>query len=149
MHPRSHGRELALQYLYMHDSLRGKDVPTLDEHLAHCAPAPAPQAAKWAGRLVEIVLASREQLDAEIARVSHNWRIARMALVDRNILRLGLAELRDCPETPYKVVIDEAVQLARVYSSEEACAFVNGILDRLGQDLKAEPPPPPAAAEQA
>jgi N utilization substance protein B len=130
-HPRTRARELALQYLYMDDMLHGKDVGSFDGYLAGQTPPLDAPVADYARRLVESVLARRDELDGQIAAVALNWKVTRMAAVDRNILRLGLAELTAWPETPYKVVINEAVELARRYSSEEACAFVNGVLDRL------------------
>ncbi len=130
-HPNTKGRELALQYLYMHDFLKGKDVESLSDFLGSCAPKPDHEAAAFATTLVETVLQHRQELDAEIAATATNWRLDRMAIVDRNILRMGLAELVSFPETPYKVCLNEAIELARLFSSEASCAFVNGLLDKL------------------
>jgi len=139
-HQRTVSRELALQYLYMHDAMQGKDVQLLSDYLGACENKPDVRTAAYTRKLVETVLEHKDELDCEIAGVATNWKIARMAIVDRNILRLGLAELRCCPETPYRVVLDEAIELARRYSDEAACAFVNGILDKLC-DQPAEPIP--------
>ncbi|MCZ7648105.1 MAG: transcription antitermination factor NusB [Planctomycetota bacterium] len=144
-HPRTLGRELALQYLYMHDVLEGKDVQLLSDFLGVQEPRPDAESADFARALVDAVVAHREELDAEIAAAATNWKLSRMAIVDRNILRLGLAELISQRETPYKVVINEAVELARLFSSEAACGFVNGLLDRLRAKLRpGEKPSDPA-----
>lgn len=130
-HPKTRARELALQYLYMHDSLRGREVQAFGEYLAAQTPVPDSETAEFATLLVKSVLEHRDELDAEIAQVALNWKISRMAMVDRNILRVGLAELMACADTPYRVVLNEAVELARRFSSEASCAFVNGLLDKL------------------
>jgi N utilization substance protein B len=137
-HPRTLGRELALQYLYMHDSLAGKEVPPLAEYFARTPQPPPPESSEFARKLIALVLDHRGELDQELAVAATNWRLSRMPLVDRNVLRLGLAELMGCPESPVKVVINEAVELARRYSSESACAFVNGILDHLRKKHRPE-----------
>jgi len=137
-HPKTYGRELALQYLYMHDLLNGADVQPLSDYLGTQDPAPETEAAGMARTLVDAVLKHRDELDQEIAAAARNWTLQRMAIVDRNILRLGLAELIACPESPFKVVINEAVELARRYSSEAACGFVNGLLDKMRPKYRAE-----------
>lgn len=130
-HPRTVGREIALQYLYMHDVLTGKDVQSLDAFINAQSPVPAPESIVFARQLVDNVLQHRDELDTQISEVATNWNITRMAAVDRNILRVGLAELIACPETSHKIILNEAVELAKRYSSEDAGAFVNGLLDRL------------------
>ena len=77
------------------------------------------------------VAAHQEELDALIARYSEHWRLERMALVDRNLLRLATFELLYRDDIPAKVVINEAVELAKRYGTEESGAFVNGLLDRI------------------
>ncbi|HEY3324724.1 MAG TPA: transcription antitermination factor NusB [Planctomycetota bacterium] len=135
-HPRSIGRELALQYLYMFDVLEGKDVPGFDVYLSHQQPVPDNESVMFARKMVESVLGHREELDKDIADVATNWNIARMAAVDRNILRLGLAEMTVHPDTSHKIILNEAVELAKCYSSDEAGAFVNGLLDKLRTKLR-------------
>jgi N utilization substance protein B len=72
-------------------------------------------------------------LDDMIANVAENWRLDRMAAIDRNILRLGAYEMLHCPEVPAKVAINEALELAKRYSTAQSSRFVNGILDRVLQ----------------
>ncbi|MEI6233335.1 MAG: transcription antitermination factor NusB [Planctomycetota bacterium] len=138
-HPKTAGRELALQYLYMHDVLEGKDVQPFDMYIKAQDIPPERQSVVFAESLVESVLKHSAELDAEIAEIATNWNIKRMAAVDRNVLRLGLAELTICPETPNKVILNEAVELAKQFSSDEAGAFVNGLLDKLCSKRRPEP----------
>jgi len=137
-HPNTAGREAALQYLYMHDVLTAQDVQALDDWLEHQAPKPDAESTAFAHKLVACVVEHKAELDAEIAPVADNWDISRMAVVDRNILRLGVAEMMSCPETTHNVIIDEAVELAKRFSSDEAGAFVNGVLDKLRLKLRPE-----------
>ncbi|MGY8737116.1 MAG: transcription antitermination factor NusB, partial [bacterium] len=74
-------------------------------------------------------------LDELVGQHSRNWRVSRMAAVDRNVLRLGAFELRDT-ETPVAIVIDEAVDLARRFGSDTSPAFVNGILDAVAKEVR-------------
>ena len=135
-HPHTSGREIALQYLYMHDILAGRDVMPFDSFIKAQLQAHPPESAAFARELVESVLQRKAELDAGITEVAANWDISRMAAVDRNILRLGITELAICPDTSHKVIINEAVELAKRYSSDEAGAFVNGLLDRLRLKLR-------------
>lgn len=92
---------------------------------------PSDDARRYAEALVRGVHEHREALDAAIQEVSRNWRVHRMALVDRNILRLGAFELLHRQDVPRRVAINEAIELAKRYGAAEARAFVNGVLDRL------------------
>ncbi len=84
--------------------------------------------------LVEGVERHKTELDAEIQKISKHWRISRMARIDRNILRLGTYELMYLGEdVPRRVAINEALELAKTYSTGEARSFINGILDRAGR----------------
>src|SRR5437016_5697051 len=96
-HPKTAGRELALQYLYMHDVLEGKDVQAFDAYVASRDAPPEKSSVEFAQTLVDGVLKHRDELDAEIADVATNWNIKRMAAVDRNVLRMSLAELTIFP----------------------------------------------------
>ena len=82
------------------------------------------------------VVATRDEADRRIAAASLSWPLERMAVVDRLVLRLGAAELLDPSGPPVAVVIDEAVELAKVYSTEESGGFVNGILSTIAADVR-------------
>jgi N utilization substance protein B len=86
-------------------------------------------------------------LDARITRASKNWRLERMTRVDRNVLRLGAWELVKHTDVPRAVAIDEAVELAKRFGTEESGSFVNGVLDRIADDC-GRLDEPPAAARQ-
>jgi N utilization substance protein B len=88
--------------------------------------------------LVDGVSAHQEELDSLIARYSEHWRLERMVAVDRSLLRLSTYELLYQPEIPPKVVLNEAVELAKRYGTEESGAFVNAILDRIRQAMGRE-----------
>jgi len=92
----------------------------------------------FAEELVAGVIGERERLDAIIASTSDNWRIERMAVVDRNILRMAVFEMGRYPATPPVVVLDEAIEVGKKYGSEQSGAFVNGILDAIRKRFERE-----------
>lgn len=112
-------RDLALQALYQTD--RTGDPGSLDDLPAR------------ARRLIEGVLAESAELDATIAGVSDHWSIERMPVIDRAVLRLGLYELRHHRSTPAAVIVNEAVRLAKTYSTQRSGSFVNGVLAALAE----------------
>jgi len=89
----------------------------------------------YANVLVRGVAADVDSLDQIITKASTNWRLERMARVDRNLLRMGTWELRDQREIPRAVILDEAVELAKAYGTEESSSFVNGVLDKVADNL--------------
>ena len=126
---RSHCRELALQFLYQAEFAGQRRAPEVALFWRHFR-----QGEKTPTYLLQLVLGvdtHLEELDALIARYSEHWRLERMAAVDRNLLRLAAYELLYEPKIPPKVVINEAVELAKLYGTEDSGAFVNGILDRI------------------
>ncbi|MCL6622573.1 MAG: transcription antitermination factor NusB [Syntrophobacterales bacterium] len=133
---RSRCRELALQLLYQADCVghREGEAVRFWRHFQETG-SPAPP---YLEDLVGGVAAHQEELDALIRQVSQHWRLERMSLVDRNLLRLAIYEMKYHPEVPVKVVINEAVELAKRYGSEDSFAFINGILDRVRQELGRE-----------
>ena len=92
----------------------------------------------FANTLVRETLARVTELDRLLAEHAHNWRVERMAVIDRLVLRLATAEMLTQPETPPKVVINEAIELARTFSGEESVPFVNGVLDALRKMMERE-----------
>lgn len=127
MGARRKARELALQMLYEND-VAGTDPKEMFTRAGSLEGAPQPIRA-FAERLVAGTLAHREDLDALIAKQADHWRLSRMPVVDRNILRLALFELLHEPETPRPVVIDEALEIAKRFSTPRSPQFINGILD--------------------
>ncbi len=93
---------------------------------------------KFAAALVRGVAGSVERLDPLIASAADHWRLERMAIVDRLILRLAVWEFLDQPETPGRVIINEALELARTFSTDESIGFINGILDEIRRSSERE-----------
>lgn len=138
---RHRAREAALRMLYQtevgqssmldvarhHAAIGGADAIALDE-----------DARAFAVSLADGVWRDRPTLDAYIADAARNWRLERLAIVDRLLLRLAVHEWLAHPHTPPRVVLDEAIELARVYSGEDAAKFVNGVLDGIFKRLQEE-----------
>jgi transcription antitermination factor NusB len=89
----------------------------------------------FAARLVKGVLEQRETIDKQLQSVTRNWDLRRMAIVDRNILRMAVFELTLCADVPPKVAINEAIEIGKKFSTANSGGFVNGILDRIRIDL--------------
>jgi len=128
MGARHQSRERALQILFQHD-IHGKPGLWSDEfwNQFHASE----DVKVFAEQLVQGVLAHRKDLDAVISRYATNWKISRMQVVDRNILRLGAYELFWLDDVPARVTVNEAIELAKDFGDEEAAKFVNGILDKV------------------
>jgi N utilization substance protein B len=93
------------------------------------------EASDFAKNLLIKTTENISELDKLIAKHIDNWDLGRLATIDKNILRLGLAELHYFPEIPKKVTIDEAIELAKIYGSADSGRFVNGVLDSLSKDV--------------
>lgn len=121
--------------------------------------APRPDVVSFARRLVEGVRQNRERCDELLSQTATGWSLARMPPIDRNVLRLGIYELLEEPETPPEVLINEAVELARLFADHDSPAFVNGVLDAVRRRLavpsegtipdSAAPEQPPTESEPA
>lgn len=136
MRVRTRARELALQFLYQLDVQGDASRADLDGFL-HDALAGKPgaeEAILYARRLVDGVREHREEIDRLLSEAARNWDLGRMAVVDRNALRIGCFELLWEDEVPMKVAINEAIELGKRYSTEASGAFINGILDRIRRD---------------
>ena len=121
------GRSRALQALYAWDVRHGEDLVRVAE-TAWDDLAIRPDERAFARALIDWIAASREQLDAELAEVTTNWRLDRLGAIERSVLRLGVAEFAQ-GRTPAKVIIQECVRLAERYGTARAAGFVNGVLD--------------------
>jgi len=127
MHQRRKAREIALQVLYELDVLN----ITVNEAVRlfwNNFDAPE-ESKKFSTLLIEGTWDKREQIDGLISSCSENWSLARMSRVDRNILRMAVYELLHCPDIPPKVTLNEAIDIAKLYGSENSGSFINGILD--------------------
>lgn len=130
MGKRRRARELALKVLYRID-LTGETWDDVRDRLEEYDRVDGVR--EFGARLVEAVEAHRMELDRILGEAAENWRVDRMALLDRNVLRLALAEYLVLGESPPAVIIDEAVEIAGNFSTEGSGRFVNGILDRVFQ----------------
>ena len=133
MGARTSAREAALQMLFAIDSTGG-DVDQAISDFWRELPGDA-EGRAYADQLVRGVRRDADKLDQRIRAASQNWRIERMARIDRNALRLGTYELLTVTDVPRAVVLDEAVELAKRFGGEESSKFVNGVLDRIADDL--------------
>jgi len=131
--PRHASRQVALQALYALEI--GPATASVEEVFERVSDHfdLREGARAFAKQLVCGVVAEREAIDERIARHARNWRLSRMAAVDRNVLRLGAYEILHT-DTPVAVALDQAVELARRFGAESSPAFVNGILDALARD---------------
>lgn len=132
---RSRAREVALQALFQEDlnprDSRDQVMPLLENRLKEV------ELRDFAVSLVLGVLRNRNELDQLIASKADNWSVSRMAATDRNVLRMGAYEIR-YTDTPPRVAIDEAVELAKRFGSASSSQFVNGILDKLIEKKESE-----------
>ena len=132
MTARRKSREYALQMLFQWEM--GKQEPSRIENGFWKNARAQSSTREFANQLFESAVARADELDPIISTHAKNWRLERIAAIDRAILRLALAEIHTT-STPAKVVINEAVELAKKFSSEEASAFINGILDAAAKSL--------------
>jgi N utilization substance protein B len=147
MGARTTAREAALQMLFAIEATE-TDLEQVMGDFWRELPGDA-EGRPYADEAVRGVRATLAELDARIVRASKNWRLERMTRVDRNLLRLGAWELVQKTDVPRAVVLDEAVELAKRFGTEESGAFVNGVLDRIADDCgrQDEPKAPVAARE--
>ena len=127
MSRRSRAREVALQVLFQDDLNPAASPARADEFLR--ARLKAPELIEFAQSLVAGVRRNRAELDERLARTADHWSLERMAVADRNVLRLGAYEILHA-DTPDRVAINEAVELAKRFGASHSAKFVNGILDR-------------------
>ena len=155
---RTRAREIAMQALFQFD-LRGPEYATeagssvadvcrtelfagqgFNEHgvantMDRALNAIEREVIEFAARLVDGTLQHRDDIDALLQGVTRNWDLRRMAIVDRNVLRMAVFELKFCADVPPKVTINEAIEIGKKFSTANSGGFVNGILDRIRIDL--------------
>jgi len=139
---RRRGRECALQILYQLDMTEPAENGAIDfervdaavrAYWASFEPV-TDEERNFAERIARGVAAEIDTIDGAITAVSHNWKLARMDRVDRNLLRLAAFEILRCPDIPRAASINEAVEIAKRYSGKESAAFINGVLDKLAEE---------------
>jgi N utilization substance protein B len=142
---RRRSREHALQVLY---SLDLNPSASWEQALAtfwaqltgELGESAEPEVVRFTELLVRGTMAELAAIDDRVQKASRNWRLERMARVDRNLLRLGCFELSRGGEVPARVVINEAIELAKRFGTAESAAFVNGVLDRIADEFGGAPP---------
>jgi transcription antitermination protein NusB len=135
---RRRAREAAMTLLYQADI----GVPELPAHMQHHFQSwrLPPKAQAYAKLLVEGVLAEQQKIDEALSEVSAHWRLHRMNIIDRNILRMAIYEILHVPDVPRNVSINEGIELGKAFGTEESGSFINGILDRFHKPDSDEPP---------
>jgi N utilization substance protein B len=138
MGERRKGREVALQILYGIDVAPSHDPKEALNIFWSENPSVSAEAKAFIEQLVTGVCGNKDSIDEMIGQHSSNWKISRMAVVDRNILRLAIYELKWCADIPLRVTLNEAIEIAKQFGTEESGAFVNGILDKVAKSVNKE-----------
>jgi N utilization substance protein B len=134
MGTRRKSRELAMQMLFQGDL--GKQEPEEVERLFWDAREDVDEETKgFADDLHRVATQREDEVDALIQKHAQNWRLERMPVVDRNLLRAAIAEMLGYPKTPAAVIINETLEIARRYAAPESIHFLNGVLDAVGREL--------------
>ena len=145
MGKRRDGREAAVQYLFSRDMHGESDDCQLENFWTiHTAKA---STRAYAESLIQGVLEHQSEIDEHIRGCILNFSFERLASVDRNVLRVAVHELQNCPHVPAPVILNEAIEVAKALSAGESGSFVNGVLDRLSKKIRpaGDPAPVPAA----
>ncbi len=136
MRHRTKAREIALQYLYQVDITSNHTDRSLDDFMTHFVDDT--EIIPYAQELIEGVYTYLPRIDALIETASKNWTVSRMSSTDRNILRIATYELAYKSDIPYKVAINEGIELAKRFGSPRFPAFANGVLDRVRTEVAAD-----------
>ena len=137
MGKRRAARELALKFLYQTEFNSNSPDSELNSFCDRANVSEEVQ--NFTQALIKNILFHKKEVDELLEKISANWAPDRMAVIDKNILRLGICELLFDPTTPPKVVINEAVEIAKKFGTEESPDFINGILDKVFKDSKVAP----------
>lgn len=127
---RREGREAAVQYLYLRDLNGESDLPAYYKFRGL-----SPAARRFCDSLVAGATEHKDAIDETIRKSAQNYELNRISVVDRNVLRVAIYEMLYCPDTPPVVSINEAIEIAKKYSTEESGRFVNGVLDQIRATL--------------
>lgn len=133
--PRHQAREAALRSLYLWEVGKTDPANALETYFDVHQPDASEDVRNFARDLVLGTTANVTGLDALIQQHSEHWRLERLAVIDRLILRLGVWELQHAADTPPAVILNEALELARTFSTDDAVRFVNGVLDNIRKSL--------------
>jgi len=140
MGKRRGARELTLKFLYQIELNSEGFEDQIKDFLQRSSSQP--EVKDYMEGLVATIFRKKESIDGILEKCSDNWSLQRMTVIDRNILRIATCELMDRPDIPPKVAIDEAVEIAKKYGSEDSPDFINGVLDRVNKEVRGEPAKP-------
>jgi len=140
MGTRRKSRELALQMLFQAD-LGQQPIEEVRKTFWQGRGQVASEVKGFAEDIFRVARDRAPEIDKLIENHAENWRMDRMAAVDRNLMRAAVAELLGFPKTPRAVIINEAIEIARKFSSPESVQFINGVLDSIGKEIEAAPKP--------
>jgi N utilization substance protein B len=138
MGSRRKARECVLQMLYQYDLSGGEGIDSLVSNFWVCNDQPE-DVRFFAEKLFSGIIEKLGEIDDRISGNSTNWKISRMAAVDKNILRLAVFELLYREDIPIKVTINEAVEIAKKFGTADSSAFVNGVLDNIAKSVEGKP----------
>jgi len=132
---RREGRQAAIQFLYQNDLNLEAAQSGMEAFWSLCSVPP--NARKFGMELVQGILSHKDAIDQKIQQAAANYDLQRLAVVDRNILRMGVYEMLHGPALPPAIVINEAIEIAKRFGAEDSGRFINGVLDRIRQELPA------------
>jgi N utilization substance protein B len=149
MGQRRKARECALQILFQFEFNAGDPMALVKVYWEH--QKASPEVRNYGTWIVEAIIAHGEDIDRAIQSASKNWRLSRMAVIDRNILRIATCELLYEKTLAPAIIMNEAIEIAKRYSGEESAVFVNGVLDAVRQlvEKKADEPGTAAGPDKA
>jgi N utilization substance protein B len=131
-------RELVIQFLYLSEMNEGEIESQLKSFWENNSCQEDVQS--FTEDILNDIFDHKKEIDAKLEKYSDNWTLSRMAVIDRNLLRMAAAELMYSKTVPPKVAIDEAVEIAKKYGTEDSPNFINGVLDRILKELKPDIP---------
>ena len=137
MGTRRQARESALQMLYQME-MSGADFKEMRDDFWVGQTVTDAKIKEFSENLVQGVLVEKETIDQLINKYATHWRLERMPVVDRSVLRLAVYELKECKDVPLKVILNEAIEVAKKFGAEESSTFINGVLDKVAKELRKE-----------
>ncbi len=136
---RRFSRELVIQFLYLTEMNEGDTEDQLESFWKNNT-CKEEDVQSFTEDILRNIFDHKKEIDARLAKYSDNWTLSRMTVIDRNLLRMAASELMYSKSVPPKVVIDEAVEIAKKFGSEDSPNFINGVLDRFLKELKPDVP---------
>ncbi len=140
---RRYSRELVIQFLYLTEMNEGEIANQLSAFWENNS-CKEEDVQSFTEDILKDIFDHKKEIDAQLEKYSDNWTLSRMAVIDRNLLRMAASELMYSKTVPPKVAIDEAVEIAKKYGTVDSPNFINGVLDRILKELRPDVPLKPA-----